>query len=323
MDSTVVELIRGLVQVRDGLSLTAFLTLVLLLALRTQKVPELFFGLVRDKLTRQQFLGLLNRFMTLGFSAFLVLVALSLVSQVLGHLTQPNALTIADLRGELNKAMNSEAEKRHAESQYQRAMDELNERNLEGAIESLKASIKAVPTLTAEEMLTYLYRQKRDFEQASLTWETAMGTARKNGDVLAQARLNNVGVPRTIPVAEGEHDLVGNSTPLPQAADTLETATAILPGFYICKSKDKCFGWFKVDLKSGQNVAVKFRSASQGPGAAQIGICGTNGESLKQAGSWWVQPSTMFQLDWTTSVSGWHFVRVDASPDTVFRVKIE
>jgi len=49
------ELVKGLIQVRDALTLIAFLSLVLLVAFRTPKVPELFFGLVRDKLTRQEF----------------------------------------------------------------------------------------------------------------------------------------------------------------------------------------------------------------------------------------------------------------------------
>jgi hypothetical protein len=327
MESTVVELIKGLVQVRDALSLIAFLTLVLLLAFRTQKVPELFFGLVRDKLTRQQFSALLNRFMTLGFSAFAILVVLSVVSQLLSHLTQPTSLTIADLRSELDKAMSSEEQKRHAESQYQRAMDNLNERNLEGAIGSLKESIQAVPTLTAEEMLTYLYRQKRDFAQAAVAWEAAMGTARKKGDLLAQTRLNSVGAPRAIPDAEGESDLIGKSTPLLQGAETLEAAAAILPGLYNC-AKDGCSGRFKVDLKTGQKVAVKFRSPASG-GLAGAVVYGTNGEFLKGAGDSLGAmrgnagpASSIYQVDWTASVSGWHFIHFGADPGTVFRITI-
>src|SRR5262249_28684134 len=85
------ELIKALVQVRDALGLIAFLALVLLLAFRTKKVPELFFGLLRDKLTRQQFSALLHRFMTLSFIAFMALLPLAVLSQVLSHLTQPSA----------------------------------------------------------------------------------------------------------------------------------------------------------------------------------------------------------------------------------------
>ncbi len=59
------ELLKGLPQVRDGLTLIAFLSLVLLVAFKTKKVPELAFGLVRDKLTRQQFSMLLHRMLIL------------------------------------------------------------------------------------------------------------------------------------------------------------------------------------------------------------------------------------------------------------------
>ena len=68
------ELIKAIAEVRDGLTLIAFLSLAVLVAFRTKKVPELFFGLVRDKLTKQQFSTLLHRFMTLGLIAFLALL---------------------------------------------------------------------------------------------------------------------------------------------------------------------------------------------------------------------------------------------------------
>lgn len=57
-----IDLIKALVQVRDALGLIAFLALVLLVAFRTKKVPELFFGLLRDKLTRQQFFDIAASF---------------------------------------------------------------------------------------------------------------------------------------------------------------------------------------------------------------------------------------------------------------------
>jgi len=114
------ELIKALVQVRDALGLIAFLALVLLLAFRTKKVPELFFGLLRDKLTRQQFSALLHRFMTLSFIAFMALLPLAVLSQVLSHLTQPSALTVSDLRRELANIKATKDQKIHAEAQYER-----------------------------------------------------------------------------------------------------------------------------------------------------------------------------------------------------------
>jgi hypothetical protein len=43
MPNSTVGLINGLVHVKDALSLSAFLALVLLVAFRTKRVPEMFF----------------------------------------------------------------------------------------------------------------------------------------------------------------------------------------------------------------------------------------------------------------------------------------
>lgn len=320
------ELIKGLVQVRDALSLAAFLALVLLLAFRTTKVPELFFGLLRDKLTRQQFVGLLHRFMTLAFVAFLALLALAVTSQILSRWTRPSALTVDDLRGELAKASQSFDEKLHAESQYTLAMERLGERDFDGAIASLKDSIQAVPSLTAREMLIYLYRQKGDFADASKAWEEAVKTAREHGDSLALVRLNSAVVPAAIPDAEGEHDLIGASAPLAKGGDKYETALAIGPGLYMCG--DPGTWWFSVRLQSGQTLQIKFRSPASG-GVAGIRIYGTNGQVLKQAGDE-IGPfrstaggaSTLYQANWTAIENGSYFIRSYADPGTVFRIYI-
>ena len=132
------ELINGLAQVRDALSLIAFLSLVALVAFRTKSVPELFFGLLRDKLTRQQFSKLLSRAMTLTTVGFVLLVALAALSQYLHSQTQPNALTVADLRRELANVKTSEDQKIQAKSQYREAMDWLRERDFNRAIASLQ-----------------------------------------------------------------------------------------------------------------------------------------------------------------------------------------
>lgn len=320
------DLIKGLVQVRDGLTLIAFLSLVLLVAFRTQKVPELFFGLVRDKLSRQEFSALLRRFMILGFFAFLTLVALAVLAQVLSHLTQPGGLTIGDLRSELAKSEAAEEQKIHAEAQYRLAMEKLNGRDFDGAIQALQASIAAIPSLTAQEMLSYLYRQKGDFDHAYNAWEAAEKTARKSGNAIVLARLDNTGAPRATPSAEGEHDLIGNSAPLPKGGEGFETAVKIPPGLHSCANSSGCFGWwYTFYLGTGQTLEVKFRSPALG-GLAGVGIYGTNGQGLKSAGSW--QPgqegpgSSIYQTSWTAPASGWHFLRIGAAPGTVFRLTI-
>ena len=325
------ELIKGLVQVRDGLSLIAFLALVLLVAFRTQKVPEMFFGLVRDKLTRQEFAALLRRFMIMGFVAFLVLVSLAVVAQVLNHMTQPSSLNIDDLRRELAKTAADEDRKLHAEAQYKLALDNLNQRNIAAAIASLQESIRAVPTLTAQEMLSYLYRQTRDFANESAAWEAAVKMARKSGDSLALARLDRNSVPRAIPEAEGEHDLIGRSTPLPKGGDRYETAAKISPGFYGCAETGGCFWWwYTVYLHTGQSLNVKFRTPQAGGALAGVALYGTNGEPVAGAGDGpetmrgnAAAPGTVRQVTWAPPVSGWHFLRVGGDKGAVYHLAVQ
>jgi len=291
-------------------------------------VPELFFGLVRDKLTRQEFSALLRRFMILGFAAFLALVALAVLAQVLNRATQPGGLTIGDLRSELAKSEAAQEQKIHAEAQYQLAMEKLNGRDFDGAIQALQASIAAIPSLTAQEMLIYLYRQKGDLGSASNAWEAAEKTARKSGNAIALARLDNTGAPRAIPSAEGDHDLIGNSTPLPKGGEGLDTAVKIPPGFYSCADSSGCVGWYTFYLGTGQTLEVRFRSPAMG-GVAGVGIYGTNGQGLKSAGD---SPGTMrgnagpgssiYQCSWTAPASGWHFLRIGADAGTVYRLTI-
>lgn len=323
------ELVKGLVEVRDALSLVAFLSLVLLAAFRTQKVPELFFGLVRDKLTRKQFSVFLNRFMTLVFIAFLTLVSLAVLAQVLNYMTAPGGLTIDDLRNELKRLDRPEDLTVRAEAQYNLALSRLEKLDFEGAIASLEESIKAVPTLTAQEMVTYLYRQRRDSEGEARAWERAVRTARENGDTLAMVRLDRIGSPAGIPEAKGPTDLIGESTPLPRAGAGFETATNLDAGFYNCRVEGGCFDWwYGIGLETGEHITIKLRSPPSG-GKAGAGVYGTNGQFHIQVGTSpgiahgnAPQASTVYENEWTAKAGGRYFIRIDADPGTVFRISV-
>ena len=326
------ELIKALVNVRDGLTLIAFLSLVVLLAFRTRQVPELLFGLLRDKLTRAQFAAFLHRFMTFGFAAFIALVALAIVGQVLSRMTQPGALTLGQLRDELAKSQASAEARIHAEAEYKLAIDRINQRDLEGAIASLHESIKAVPTLTAQEMLTYLYREKRDFTNEASAWEGAVTTARARGDSIALARLDRVSVPGAVGESDAEHDLIGASTPLPKGGDRYESAVKLSPGLYACTNKpDGCFTWYyTLYLKAGQELAVGVRSPAPPECClAGVDVFGPNGQALTRAGdgSGTMRgnagpPSTIYRARWVATETGWHYAMATADPGTVYRVDI-
>lgn len=85
-------------------------------------------------------------------------------------------------------------------------------------------------------MLAYLYRQTGDLPNESQAWADVVKTARERGDSLALVRLDRSGPPAGIPAAEGESDLIGDSTPLP-AGDKYETAPTQAPGFYGCATR--------------------------------------------------------------------------------------
>lgn len=324
------ELIGAIVGVRDGLTLIAFLSMVLLLAFRTKQVPEMFFGLVRDKLTRDEFARLLRRFMILGFVAFLALVALAVLAQVLAARTQPGALTIDDLRQELAQLEQPEEVKVRVEAQFHLAQTLVAERDLDGAIAALQASIEAVPTRTAEELLASLYRQRGDHANAAEAWGDAMLIAREQGDAVAQVRLDRT-APQAAPpesTVEGETDLIGNSTPLPAGGDRFETATPLEPGLYACGGG--CFDMYYVlPLESGTELGIRLRSPPDG-GLAGVIIYGTNGQSLAGVGDGpntmrgnAGPPSTIREVSWTADVSGPHYLRPTADGGTVYRIRVQ
>jgi hypothetical protein len=327
------DLIKALVNVRDGLTLIAFLSLVVLLAFRTRQVPELLFGLLRDKLTRPQFSAFLHRFMTYGFAAFIALVVLAIVGQVLNRMTQPGALTLEQLRDELSKSQATLDARLHAESQYKLALDRINQHDLDGALASLHESIKAVPSLTAQEMLTYLYREKRDFANEASAWEGSVKTARERGDLVALARLDRVSVPGAVVGGDAERDLIGNGTPLPKGGDRYESAVKLSPGLYICDTKsDGCgISYYTLYLKAGQELAIGLRSPAP-PQCCLAGadILGPNGQSLdRHVGDGWQTmrgnagpANTIYRTKWVATESGWHYLMTTADPGTVYRVDI-
>lgn len=322
------ELIGGLTQVRDGLSLMAFLSLVVLFALRTPKVPALMSRMLRT-VPPQDVSALLRRFMTLGFVAFLVSASLAVIAQALNQVTQPGVLTIEDLRTELAAADAPDAEKIQVEALYRLAMEKLSQRDFDAAIDALRKTIDAIPTLTAREMLVHLYRLTGDANAESSAWAAAVETARERGDTLAMIRLDRIGAPDAAPLeAEGEQDLIGNSRPLPDGGDTFETAAEMSPGLYSCMREDHChWRWFRRYLRSGQSLDVRFRSPPAG-GLAGISVYDTNGKLVAQGGDGAgamrgnAGPrSSIYDVNWTATSNGWYFVSTHADRGTVFRVR--
>ena len=105
------ELIKALINIKDPFTMLAFLAVVVLLALRTKAVPELFFGLLKDKLTKEKFAHLLHRMMVYGLTVFVVLAGLAVLAQVLAYKAKAQPSSNAEMVAELKNLKADEAAK--------------------------------------------------------------------------------------------------------------------------------------------------------------------------------------------------------------------
>jgi hypothetical protein len=328
MDAPVVELIKGLVQVRDGLSLIAFLTLALLIAFRTEKVPELFFGLVRDKLTRQQFASLLHRFMTLAFAAFCVLVVLTLASQMLKNRTEPDAPSELAFQSELAKINASIDEKLEAERKYREAADFLQQKRLEDAILSLKQSIDAVPTVAAQETLIFIYIQVGDIPNASAAKTAAITIASERGDTLVLVRLERTQIPPAPAKPDPGPEPVQHSDtkpqPLPVGGNSIANAVVIDPGFYFCAEASGCVeAWFNISVTEGQQIELMVRGPQNGENSwPRIRISGPDGRELRHGEVGDISKGKTFSKTYIAPTSGLYFLYTRAEESAVLSIKI-
>ena len=186
------DLIEALIQVKDPLTLAAFFSAVLLLAFRTRKVPEMFFGLLKEKLSKERFAQVLHRFMVLGFSSLCVLCAVAVAGQILAHKTQAQALSLQDLRRELANIRTSDDKATAALNSYAEGLARINAGQIAEAIEALKRSVDQVPTLTAQYTLAYLYEKQGDHQRSKEYAVKASTLAQTRGDSLAEVRLERV-----------------------------------------------------------------------------------------------------------------------------------
>lgn len=186
------DLIKALIQVKNPLTLAAFFSAVLLLAFRTRNVPEMFFGLLKEKLTKERFAQVLHRFMVLGFSSLCVLCAVALAGQFLAYKTQPQALSLQDLRTELANFRTPDDKSTAALTSYAEGLARINAGQIAEAIAALRQSVDQVPTLTAQYTLAYLHEKQGDYRQAREYAVKALALAQTRGDTIAEVSLQRL-----------------------------------------------------------------------------------------------------------------------------------
>jgi len=186
------DLIKALIQVKDPLTLAAFLSAVLLVAFRTRKVPEMFFELLKEKLTKERFAQVLQRFMVLGFSSLCVLCAVAVTGQVLARRTQAQPLSLQDLRTELATIRTTDEKSTAALNSYAEGLARINAGQIAQAIAALQKSVDQVPSLTANYTLAYLFQREGNPKQARQYAVKASALAQMRGDILAAVSMERL-----------------------------------------------------------------------------------------------------------------------------------
>ncbi|HEY6328264.1 MAG TPA: hypothetical protein VI756_02930 [Blastocatellia bacterium] len=319
------ELIKALADVKDPLTLLAFLALVALAAFRTKQVPELFFGLMKEKLTRDRFSHLLHRVMLYGLIAFITLCIVAVLGQFFARKIQAKPFDVSALKDELKKIDIDEASKQGIVSAYDKALNLRDQDNLGDAINALKGAVEQVPTLTASYTLALLYKQKEDPDDAKKYAQEANNIAHRRGDFLDVAKTDSLlsaitDPPPPPPTSEPcDKFLVGAKEELPLGGNTVEQAVPISLGLrYVSQQNFKPGNtdYFRVPLRRGQTLIIHFRGAHEGCCGWSAAIYDVNGGYCAGDGA---EADREGHTKWTAAKDGDHYVNLwGAGPGAVY-----
>jgi len=332
------NLIKGFIYVKDPLTLFAFLSLVFLVAFKTRRVPELFFALAGKKLTREQFSSLLHRFMLYGFGGFVLVCGVAVAGQVLAYASRNRPYSVEDARREIATSGVSEQQKQAAVKAYSEGLDAVKKEDFDQAIQSLQASLSAVPSLSAEYTLAYLYKKKGNLGDANKHAAEALKLV-KPGDPMAlvrteqlvtsvSAEANSDNPPNSLGTTEKCQMIGGRKSPFPTPGKSLDDATTISPGLYIWKESlgkdDKRY--FKMRLRSHQTLAIDLRTPDSGTPSAAATIYDGNGDKKVVRGILY-EGSRLGSIAWLPSTDGWVYFSVGGegygvAPDTLYCVSV-
>jgi len=318
---------HGLIQVKDPLTLFAFISLVFLVAFRTKRVPELFFNIAKEKLTKERFYRLIHRFMLYGFTAFALLCASAIAGQLLALKTQAKPITLDDLRSELARSKASDSQKDSALTSYSDGIAYIQQHDFDKAIQSLQNSIQQVPTLAAHYTLAYLYQKKGDVENAKTHAVAAQSIAARNDDSLGQLRIQRLTSSPGGSAPTNAEGWLGDKKPLPDGGKRFEDASWISPGLYVLNTGlgANDFRYYKIRLKEGQTLVVDMKSTDT---AFDAGASIYDGDTVLKR--WDVIPGSRSDLrtvKWSVPTDTVLYVSIGglagASANTFYRISVE
>jgi tetratricopeptide (TPR) repeat protein len=341
------ELLRGLIQIKDPLTLFAFLTLVMLAAFRTKGVPQLFLKLVLGGLSPEQISVLLKRFMRYGFTAFVLVCGIAAAGQVLAYAGRSHPYSVEDAQKQMEKNGIAAAQKQAAADAYSKGLSLLDKGEFDLAIQSLRNSLDAVPTLAAQYTLALAYQHNKDKDNAAKFAADALTTAKSQGDPLAVVRAEQLvksaagAAPATVPSQpesnSGKPGMIGPKSPFPEGGKSFDDATPIKLGRYIWKEHldERVFRYYRINLKAGQTLSIDFKTSDT---LAPTGYWLSGGASIYnhdgevQADDYLLNArSALKSIQWTAPTSGWIYFSVGNSagaqwpndPDMVYVIWVQ
>ena len=261
-------LIGALIQVKTPLTLFAFVCLVFLMAFKTKGVAQRLVEIFGKKTDQEHLHKLLNRFMVLTFAAFVLACVIAVTGQILTVRANSQSISLSDLRDELRKVEGPEDRKQAALKDYADGLGSIQAHDTAQAIQALQRSVEAIPTLSAQMTLAYLFHKQGDSTNTRKYAAEALSQAIERGDSLAQVRMRRL--------LEGSDlrrgcpgGLVGSKSELPKGGQKYEEAAALSPGLYIMPRSlnGGVFEYFKIPLNAGQNLRIDFRTPDGGGGA--------------------------------------------------------
>jgi len=322
------DLLKGLVQVKDPLTLFAFVSLVCLAAFRTPRVPQLLTsvigGLPSDKVYR-----LVKRCVDYGFVGFVLVCGLAGAGQVLAFTARTHPYSVGDVRRELAENATDAPHKQAAVEAYANGLSLLDKGDFDQAIQSLKGSIDTIPTLAAQYTLALAYQQKHDRVNAAKFATAALATAKVQGDSLAEVRAQRLleGTDREAATG-GKPGLIGQKSALPRGGKSFEDATPASTGRFLWSERldGKVQRYYKMNLKAGQTLSIDFRTSDAGLNAG-ASIYDENGD-WKTGAAVWNARTTMRSIQWGPPKSEVVYFSVGgdwggADPDVVYAISVQ
>jgi hypothetical protein len=189
------DLLKGLMQVKDPLTLFAFVTLVLLAAFRTKGVPQLFLKLffkLLDGLSPQQRELLLKRCVRYGFASFALVCGIAGTGQVFAYTQRTRPYGVEAVKQQVERSEVTAPQKQAAVDAYSKGMALLDKGEFDRAIQSLRDSVDAVPTLAAQYTLALAYQRNKDTVNAAKFAGDAVTIAKSQADPIAVVRAEQL-----------------------------------------------------------------------------------------------------------------------------------